>query len=248
MTGMKVTDILSGSLDKLKQVYTTYIARTPQKAETFQASGDAPTDASANQLSPEEIATQERNALIIQIVIITIFTIWAILVASVVTNHMIMYPFVIRLLIFPLTLTVCLVNPLILFGIMAYYAMFLLGRAYFNTSREPNDKLPLMPYMYTFWPLSTHRYETTLMRILTFPFTYYPGDEKDNMTTTYTIFMESIRSSFPNFEETMKIGGFAELYTKFKNTLNDRQSYTILDEAGNPVKRTPISVDVINAT
>lgn len=246
MTGMKVTDILSGSLHKLKQVYTTYIAKP--KVDAFQTSDVSPTDASANQLSPEEIATQERNSLIIQIVIITIFAIFAILVASVVTNHMIMYPFVIRLLIFPLTLTACLLNPLILFGIMAYYAMFLLGRAYFNTDREPNDKLPLMPYMYTFWPLSTHRYETTLMRILTFPFTYYPEDEKENITTTYTIFMESIRSSFPNFEKTMKIGGFAELYTKFKNTLNERQSYTILDEAGNHVKRTPISVDVINAT
>jgi hypothetical protein len=243
MSGMKLTDILSGSVDKLKQVYTTYIARAPQKAETFQTA-----DASANPLSPEEIAEQERNALIIKIVIITILVIWCILVASVVTNHMIMYPFVMRLLIFPLTFTACMLNPFILFGLMAYYAFFLLGRAYFNTSRAPDDKLPLMPYMYTFWPLSTHRYETTLMRILTFPFTYYPGDEQDNMTTSYKLFMESIRSSFPNFEATKKIGGFEQLYTNFKNTLNDRQSYTILDENGNPVKRTPISVDVVKDT
>jgi hypothetical protein len=207
-----------------------------------------PVDASGNSLSPEEIAEQERTAIITRIIITTIFVVLSIIIASIVTNNMIMYPFAMRLLIFPLTCITCFLNPLILFGLMAYYAILMLSRVYFNTKRAPDDKLPLVPYMYTFWPLSTRRYDTTLMTILTFPFTYSPGDEKDNMEVTYKLFMESIRSSFPDFEATKKIGGFAELYTNFKNTLNDRQSYTIPDENGNRVKQTPISVDVIKDT
>jgi hypothetical protein len=245
MAGMKVTDILSGSVDKLKQVIATYI--TPKKAETFQAT----TDGSNNPvqepiLTPEEIAEAERSALITSIVITTILVVFSIIIASLVTNHMIMYPFGMRLLIFPLTLVGCILNPFLLFGLMAYYFVFVLVRVYANTSKEPADKLPLMPFIYTLWPLSTHRYETTLMRLLTFPITYYPADEEANLTRMYTMFLESVRSSFPDFEATKKIGGFADLYAKFKNTLNERHAYTELDENGNQITKTPISKEVID--
>ena len=246
MSGMKLTDILSGSVDKLKQVIATYISPASTKAETFQTATDASNNSTREPiLTPEQIEAAERTALISTIVITTILVVFSLIVASLVTNHMIMYPFVMRLLIFPLTLVGCMLNPFLLIGLIAYYFIFVLVRAYINTSKEPADKLPLMPFIYTLWPLSTHRYDTTLMTILTYPFTYYPADEELNMTRMYTMFLESVRSSFPDFEATKKIGGFADLYANVKNTLNERQSYTEKDENGNEVTHTPISKEVV---
>lgn len=248
---MKALDLLSRPIEKAKEIYNTYIGKhINSSVSTFvdQSASRSTETAAADPRTPEEIAADEQRKLIVTIVISTILNVFSIIIASLVTNHMIMYPIAMRAIAFPATLLGCILNPLLLMGLIAYYFIFAMTRFYFNIGKDPVEKHPLMPFIYTLWPLSTQRYETTLMYILTFPFVYYPRDEEVSFTNTYVSFMENVRASFPNFNETMKIGGFSSLYNTFKNTLNERHTYTTTDATGQITTNMPISKDVIERT
>jgi hypothetical protein len=225
---MQLTNILLHPINRAKSLYNSYF--TPQVKE---GATDVPED------------TSQRN-LIIGIVFTTLLVLFAILVASIVTNHMIMYPIGMRALMFPLTLSACIFNPLIMFGLIAYYFILILTRFYFNIGKESADKTPLMPYIYTLWPLSTHKYQSTFMYLLTTPFVYYPEQETTNLATSFIDTVNSVKSSFHNFEETSKIGKFKELYNQFKIKLNQQHSYTRVDDRGNYETHMAIPQEIVD--
>jgi hypothetical protein len=230
---MQITDILLQPIHKAKSLYNSYIAQQQNVVQIKEGATDVPED------------TSKRN-VIIGIVFTTLLILFATIVASIVTNHMIMYPIGMRALMFPLTLTACIFNPLIMFGLIAYYFILILTRFYFNIGKEASEKTPLMPYIYTLWPLSTHKYQSTLMYLLTSPFVYYPEQETVNLTASFVDTLHSIQSSFHNFEETTKIGKFKELYNKFKVKLNKQHEYTRVDERGNPETHLAIPQEIVD--
>jgi hypothetical protein len=225
---MQLRDILLHPINSVTSLYNSY--NTPRVTE---GATNVPED------------TSRRNT-IIGIVITTLLVLFAVLVASIVTNHMIMYPIGLRAVIFPLTLSACIFNPLILFGLIAYYFIVILTRFYFNIGKESAEKTPLMPYIYTLWPLSTHKYQSTFMYLLTTPFVYYPEQETANLATAFVDTVNSVKSSFHNFEETARIGKFKELYSQFKNKLNQQHEYTRVDDRGNSETHLAIPQEIVD--
>lgn len=142
-------------------------------------------------------------------------TILALFAASIVANNLITHPWQIRLSVFLFVLIGSLLSNSILASVLIYYVFLALSRTYYNsTLKDPVTRIPLLPTLFTFLPLTTYVPESWSAQILYYPFSYDPAmryvggrlDLEKSIATT------NAKNSFYNYDTTMEIGGFKQLF------------------------------------
>jgi hypothetical protein len=223
----KVTDI-SGNVSKI----TGYFSKL---RGTDASANKVPLDASGN------IPKQSTAVKIIKGIGIFIYVSLVLLLASLVANHLIMQPVFIRVLMFTLTLLSMIINPIIFLGVLIYYIFFACTRFYFNTTLPDGQKKSLLPYQFALLPVTTQKAKTTLGYLLMYPFTYELPELESRLLKERNNFLESIEQSFPNFAVMNTLEGFSDLYSKFKDRLNDMHTFKQTDDKGIEVIQKPFS-------
>ena len=162
----------------------------------------------------------------------------SIVLAMLVANHLIMHPPIIRIFGFLATIWVCLINPLAFIGILAYYIFFILSRYYYNTTvKEVSQKRALLPYIFALLPISNTVYRTTLLYILTYPFTYELPTDQISLINEHNYYIDSIKGTYESFDATVKkYSGLNSLFGEYDGGLGKMHSYHAVDASGNWVK------------
>jgi hypothetical protein len=225
----KVTDV-SGNISKI----TGYFSRL---RGTDASVNPVPLDASGNIPKPKQSTTVK----IIKGIGIFIYVCLVLLLASLVANHLIMQPVFIRVLMFTLTLFSMIINPIILLAVLIYYIFFACTRFYFNTTLPIEQKKSLLPYQFALLPVTTQKAKTTLGYLLMYPFAYELPELESRLLKERNNFLESIEQSFPNFAVMSTLEGFNDLYSKFKDRLNDMHTFKVTDDKGVEVIRKPFT-------
>jgi hypothetical protein len=183
---------------------------------------------------PEDVAGETKNERIIRLTIYWtirfIYFSFGLLLASLVANHLIMNPVIIRVVIFLFTLFSVFVNPLAYFAVTIYYIFFALSRYYYNTTQKSADtKKPLIPYLFAMLPISTTIPTSSFLYVLSYPFTYELPSEVDPLQREYQYHLQSIRESYIDFKEDEGIGQLKSIFNELKEKLGIMHSYYKMD-------------------
>lgn len=236
-------------LTDIKNKVTSFVDSTKQSViDKLQAKLDSfnPAKAKSEKVDPYQDQPQPQKTSIVWEIFIWLlkifYVLFCLLLATLVSNHLIMQPVIMRIFGFVATLFMVIINPLALIAVTLYYLLFAISRAYGNTKvSDPSQKKPYIPYIFTMLPISTTIPETNLGYILSYPFIYnlapsYEMGDRKAFVDENRYFLESIQNSFPDFNEAMKISQFKDLYESFKTHLGKMHEYTKIDPDTKEIK------------
>jgi hypothetical protein len=165
----------------------------------------------ASQDSTKSIFSKIGNIFWYSFIIFFIYIMPSFFFASILSNGAIMYPFPIRVILFIVTLSICLFSNIAIFqfAIVAFIAMYFYGE-YKKMEASALDKdvsrHSQLPHIFALLPISTDFTWGGLMSTILYPFTFpKPNDtEKGFMDTIEKEYTETLKSNFKNFDEYIK--------------------------------------------
>lgn len=233
-SGSLFTDV-SGITSSLKGMFSKL---TTNNVFTNSQSVDAPETTPSTATSTSTSTATSTSSIIVIIINSISYGLYIIIVltlASLVANHMIMQPVIMRIISFSIAAVLTITNPLVFFSIMAYYIIFALLRYYYNTTVDKQFKKSLIPYIFTLLPISTTIPSTSLGAFFMYPFYYSPPNVEAPLLRERMNYLDSINNSFPNLKQTMAVSGFKGIYDILLKTINENQAYPVKDENDNVI-------------
>ena len=204
------------------------------------AADDSPPQDNKDEIDDKDVPAENQSVIMrtVGYLLKSIGILVSIVLAMLVANHLIMHPPIIRIFGFLATIWVCLINPLAFIGILAYYIFFILSRYYYNTTvKEVSQKRALLPYIFALLPISNTVYRTTLLYILTYPFTYELPTDQISLINEHNYYIDSIKGTYESFDATVKkYSGLNSLFGEYDGGLGKMHSYHAVDASGNWVK------------
>lgn len=170
------------------------------------------------------------------------------LLISLVTNHAIMHPPIVRAIIFAFTAILVFVNPIVPFILIIYYMFYAMWRFYMNTRVDPKDKKRIMPFIYALLPLTTSVPKSTFDSIVLYPFRYSPGDDLKYLVKGHTEWIETLMNSFKDANKTLEIGKMKNMYEEYKSFLNEMHTYEVKNPDGTYIKKMPFTQSNVQPT
>jgi hypothetical protein len=163
------------------------------------------------------------------------------LLISLVTNHAIMHPPIVRAIIFAFTAILVFINPIVPFILIIYYMFYAMWRFYMNTRVDPKDKKRIMPFIYALLPLTTSVPKSTFDSIVLYPFRYSPGDDLKYLVKGHAEWIETLINSFKDAKKTLEIGNMKNMYEEYKSFLNEMHAYEVKNPDGTYIKKVPFT-------
>lgn len=150
---------------------------------------------------------------------------FALMMAMIIANDLIVYPAPLRVIGFVLTFFITLINPIALIGIILYYAG-VGAYGYIQNRKLPDDKkLMYLPQIFALLPVLVQDYNSTessskLMNILSYPFKYpKTAENASQLPTIMKQYLEENEKSFSNFDTYKNREPFASAYNDLKQSI-----------------------------
>jgi len=147
-----------------------------------------------------------------------LFPFMALILSMYVSNEMIMYSPIIRLVFFMFTFMICLIFVPFSFLLAGFYVCKAAYSYYVNNLSKGKSK-QIMPIIFALLPLTTYRPITSIGKFFMYPFTY-PKTESDakQLPIIMNNYLESLKGSFSYYEKVQNLDFFV---TEFKNLKED---------------------------
>jgi hypothetical protein len=144
------------------------------------------------------------------------------LMASIVSNGLIMSNYVIRILGFAFVLLITYFLPIVVYIFFIFFAGNALYSYIYNTVLRDKSLNPrrYMPYIYALLPISTRQYDSTFMKLIMYPFTY-PKTELSHkyLLSEINNYEVALKQAVNGFDNYMKGPGVASNVAEVHNML-----------------------------
>lgn len=122
--------------------------------------------------------------------------------ASLISNEMIVYPPAIRLIFFIFTFILCIVSNMVLFVLVIFY-LCKWGYHYYVNEMSDGPKRNIMPTLFAFLPLTTSEYTNRFKNFIVRPFQYgerWSKKDGEELKKRMELYETSLKESFPFIE------------------------------------------------
>lgn len=160
-----------------------------------------------------------------------IYPFLALMVTMLVTNELMMYSIPIRIIIFIVTLGLCLFVPIYTIILAIAFSLKALYAVYINTTKPESEHIPYLPTIFALLPTKLTEPESKLGRAFAYPFTY-PKTEVGQMKLPQimTNYEKELQESFKEFDKYKSMPMFSKLISKVHNYLIHLHDKPVLKE------------------
>ena len=145
------------------------------------------------------------------------------LLASLVANEMIIYPAPVRLIFFIFTFFLCFFIPPVLILISVFY-LCKWGFNYYVNVMSDGPKRLIMPTLFAFLPLTTKKYENSLINVLARPFQYgeeWSVTDGKELEQRMELYQNALNDAFPYLESIKNTEPFDSQLKKIETRFHD---------------------------
>jgi len=144
---------------------------------------------------------------------------FALMIAMIIANDMIVYSVPIRIIFFIFTFLLCYTLPFITILIGIFY-LLKGGYSYFVNNMSNGPKQYIMPRIFTLLPITTHQPTTALGAFFLYPFTY-PKSEigRQHLPKIKDNYWDTLVKSFKGFDAVQNMAPFTEAIEKAKESV-----------------------------